>query len=101
MSLNDGKILCDNVLYVDGLKHNLLSVSQLCKDGHNVIFSNKGCVIKNIETDKQIEKEKRTSNNLYVLDEHNSDICNKNPAKPHAKDMVERFRTLLGVVPSH
>ena len=27
VSLNSGKILCDNVLYVDGLKHNLLSVS--------------------------------------------------------------------------
>ena len=27
VSLNGGKILCDNVLYVDGLKHNLLSVS--------------------------------------------------------------------------
>ena len=39
VSLNGGKILCDNVLFVDGLKHNLLSVSQLCKDGHNVIFS--------------------------------------------------------------
>ena len=100
VSLNSGKILCDNVLYVDGLKHNLLSVSQLCKDGHNVVFSDKGCVIKNIETGKQIGKGKRTSNNLYVLDEQNNDeylltrddeaklwhkrldhICNKNLAK--------------------
>ena len=52
VSLNGGKILCDNVLYVDGLKHNLLSVSQLCKDGHNVIFSYKGYVIRNIEIEK-------------------------------------------------
>ena len=67
VSLNGGKILCNKVLYVDGLKHNLLSVSQLCKDSHNVIFSEKGCVIRNIETGKEIGKEKRTSNNLYIL----------------------------------
>ena len=101
VSLNGGKILCDNVLYIDGLKHNLLSVSQLCKDGHNMIFSEKGCVIRSVETGKQIGKGKRNSNNLYVLDEHNGDICNKNPAKPRAKDVAKRLRTLLGVVPSH
>jgi len=27
-----------NVLYVDGLKHNLLSVSQMCDQGAEVIF---------------------------------------------------------------
>ena len=58
-------------------------------------------VIKSIETGKQNGKEKRNSNNLYVLDEHNSDICNKNLAKPCARDVVERLRTLLGIVPSH
>ena len=58
VSLNGGKILCNNVLYIDVLKHNLLSVSQLCKEGNNVIFSNKGCVVRNIEIGKEIRKEK-------------------------------------------
>ena len=58
-------------------------------------------VIKSIEIGKQNGKEKRNSNSLYVLDEHNSDICNKNLANPHARDVVERLRTLLGVVLSH
>ena len=58
-------------------------------------------VIRSIETEKQIGKGKRNSNNLYALDEHNSDICNKNPAKPRVRDVVERLRTLLGVVPSY
>ena len=75
VNLNGGKILCDNVLYFDGLKHNLLSVSQLCKDGHNVIFLKKGCIIKSIKIGKQISKGKRTSYNLYVLDKQNSDEC--------------------------
>ena len=101
VSLNGGKILCKNILYVDGLKHNLLSVSQLCKDGHKVIFLEKDCVIRSIGTGKKIGKGKKNSNNLYVLDERNSDIYNKNPAKSRARDVVERLRTLLGVVPSH
>ena len=66
-----------------------------------MIFSEKGCVIRSIETGKQIGKGKRNSNNLYVLDEHNSDIYNKNLVKPLARDVFERLRSLLGVVPSH
>ena len=67
--LNGGKISCDNVLYVDGLKHDLLSVSQLCKDGHKVTFSEKGCIIRSVETGKLIGTGKRNSYNLYVLSE--------------------------------
>ena len=54
-------------------------------------------IVKSIETEKQNGKGKRTSNNLYVLDEHNSE----NPAKPRAEDVVKRLRILLEVVPSH
>ena len=97
--LNGGKISCDNVLYVDGLKHDLLSVSQLCKDGHKVTFSEKGCIIRSVETGKLIGTGKRNSYNLYVLSEQSSNVCK--PAKHHAKDVVKRLRTLLGVVPSH
>eukprot|EP00253_Pinus_taeda_P009556 PITA_09556 len=32
------KVKAGNVLYVDGLKHNLLSVSQMCDNGTDVIF---------------------------------------------------------------
>jgi hypothetical protein len=28
-------------MYVDGLKHNLLSVSQMCDQGNEVVFSQK------------------------------------------------------------
>ena len=37
---NDTSSLIDNVLLVDGLKHNLLSISQLCDKGFKVIFGN-------------------------------------------------------------
>ena len=54
-------------------------------------------VVQSIETGKQNGKGKRTSNNLYVLDEHNSE----NSAKPCAEDMVKRLRILLGVGSFH
>ena len=53
-------------------------------------------VVQSIEIGKRNGKGKRTSNNLCVLDEHNSE----NSAKPYAEDVVRRLRTLLGVIPS-
>ena len=39
----------DNVYLVDGLQHNLLSVSQLCDKGNHVGFSLDQCLITNIK----------------------------------------------------
>ncbi|RDX71979.1 hypothetical protein CR513_48601, partial [Mucuna pruriens] len=35
----------DNVLYVEGLKHNLLSISQLCDIVYNIFFNKGECII--------------------------------------------------------
>jgi len=35
----------DNVLFVEGLKHNLLSISQLCDCGYGVFFNKDKCVV--------------------------------------------------------
>ena len=37
--------LIDNVLFVKGLKHNFLSISQLRASGLDVSFNREGCVI--------------------------------------------------------
>jgi len=37
----------DNVLFVEGLKHNLLSISQLCDIGYDVSFNKDVCIIQN------------------------------------------------------
>ena len=37
--------IIENVVLVDGLKHNLLSVSQLCDKGFNVIFDDLACSV--------------------------------------------------------
>jgi len=35
---DDASIIIHNVHYVEGLKHNLLSISKLCDRGHEVTF---------------------------------------------------------------
>ncbi|RVW24377.1 hypothetical protein CK203_093263 [Vitis vinifera] len=49
---NDTSSLIESVLLVDGLKHNLLSISQLCDKGFKVIFEASHCIIKDIQNEK-------------------------------------------------
>ena len=46
ISLNNGNTKIENVLYVDGLKHNLLNVSQMCDQGHILTFNSQRCEIR-------------------------------------------------------
>ena len=36
----------DNILYVEGLKYNLLSLSQFCDNGYIVSFNKDKCIVK-------------------------------------------------------
>ena len=38
-------VIIENIALVDGLKHNLLSISQLCDKGNEVWFTKEACVI--------------------------------------------------------
>ena len=69
VNLNNGKGKAQDVLFVDGLKHNLLSVSQVCDRGCEVVFNSKECKIKSVSTGKLIAKGIRTKNNVYFLKE--------------------------------
>ena len=51
---NGTSSLIESVLLVDGLKHNLLSISQLCDKGFKVTFEASHCIIKDIQNDKTI-----------------------------------------------
>eukprot|EP00253_Pinus_taeda_P003737 PITA_03737 len=44
------KVKARNVMYVDGLKHNLLSFSQMCDQGTEVIFRSNGCIVHEVDT---------------------------------------------------
>ncbi|XP_043717541.1 uncharacterized protein LOC122665457 [Telopea speciosissima] len=76
IKLDKGKLKSNNVLYVSGLKHNLLSVSQLCDDGHAVLFIKEECVIKKTKNGKTVVAQgTRTIGNLYVLLDVGEDKC--------------------------
>ena len=54
----------ENVYCVDGLRHNLLSISQLCDRGNEVSFSSVGCIVKNLQSGEVVMEGKRV-NNVY------------------------------------
>jgi hypothetical protein len=67
--LSNGKRKAQDVLFVEGLKHNLLSVSQVCDRGCEVVFTSKDCRIKSVDSGQLVAKGIRTENNVYVLKE--------------------------------
>ena len=40
------RINAKNVLFFDGLKHNLLSVHKMCDQGHELVFMSKKLLVK-------------------------------------------------------
>ena len=68
VKLSNGKGKAQNVLFIDGLKHNILSVNQVC-DREEVVFTSKNCKIKSIPSGQLVAKGIRTKNNVYVLKE--------------------------------
>jgi len=55
-------------MYVYGLKHNLLSVSQMCDQGNEVVFRSNRYVVPELDIRKIVIKlGTRTPSNLYIL----------------------------------
>ncbi|KAJ9566452.1 hypothetical protein OSB04_002418 [Centaurea solstitialis] len=72
-TLTNGKTTFRKVSYVEGLTHNLLSISQLCDKDHEVSFSKKSCQVKN-EHKKVILRGQRC-HDVYVI---NMDMTTEN-----------------------
>src|SRR3954465_15835331 len=51
--------LIENVLLVDGLRHNLLSITQLCDKGYMVLFDNGACYLYVLTYEKYSYHEKK------------------------------------------
>ena len=58
--------LIENILLVNGLKHNLLSISQLCDNGYKVLFNKNACHLYDIDMTNIIAKGYR-KNNIYMI----------------------------------
>ena len=59
-------IQIEDVLYVEGLKHNLLSISQLCDRGFKIKFNKEECLIMDEATNEVKLKGKRI-NNIFMI----------------------------------
>ena len=60
VKLSNGKGKAQDVLFVDGLKHNILSDSQVCDRGCEVVFTSKYCKIKYAPSGQLVAKGIRT-----------------------------------------
>ncbi|KAI3772432.1 hypothetical protein L6452_03618 [Arctium lappa] len=64
--LSNGTTTFRRVAYVDGLKHNLLSISQLCDKDYEVRFTKKACSVLNEKGKLALSGHRRE--NVYVID---------------------------------
>lgn len=72
--LNNGRVKAKDVFFIDGLKHNLLSVSQMCDKGCDVIFRAQDCEIRSTSRGKILAKVVQTKNIVYKLKEENEEF---------------------------
>jgi len=61
----------NDVLFVEGLKHNLFSISQLCDKGLKVIFESDYCTIHHKDS-KEVALKGMRHNNIYLIDLDNA-----------------------------
>ena len=69
----NSKIKAENVLLVENLKLNLLSLSQTCDQGHICIFYSKKCEIGKNDLGRIVCTAVRNSNNVYILENEIND----------------------------
>jgi hypothetical protein len=63
------------ILLVEDMKHNLLSISQMCDQEHMLVFYSKKCEIRKEESRKLVTTTIRTPRNIYVLNDIGNEIC--------------------------
>ena len=57
----------ENILYVNGLKHNLLSISQFCDKGFKVVFEKSLCIVTS-PIDNDVKLIGHRHGNIYMVD---------------------------------
>jgi hypothetical protein len=75
VKLRSKDVTAENILLVEDMKHNLLSVIQMCDQGHRPLFDSKKCEIRKAESDKLVATAIRTPSNIYSLNEIGKEIC--------------------------
>jgi hypothetical protein len=68
VNLGSENVKEENVLLVEDLKHNLLSVSKICDQGYTLKFDSRKCEIREKDSGKLVATTTRRPNNIYILD---------------------------------
>ena len=66
-TISNSSISISNVWFVDGLRHNLLSMSQFCDSGYDVIFNKSNCTIINKDNKFIVFKGKRVEKSIKSI----------------------------------
>ncbi|MCO5566497.1 hypothetical protein L7F22_020174 [Adiantum nelumboides] len=75
ITISDGLDLClPDILYVPGIKKNLLFVSSLAKNGLRVIFEDDRCIVRDRENGYSLITTGTLENGLFVLDRYEKQI---------------------------
>jgi hypothetical protein len=64
-----------NILLVEDMKHNLMSVIQMCDQGRKLVFDSNKCKIRKAGSARMVATAVRTSSNTYVLSEIGNEKC--------------------------
>ncbi|KAD6454672.1 hypothetical protein E3N88_09378 [Mikania micrantha] len=70
-TITNGKVSLENVHFVKELNYNLLSVSQVCDQKHNMLFTEHECIVLKpgfVVPNEQILLRTSRRNNMYMLD---------------------------------
>ena len=65
--ISKDNVIIDEVALVEGLKHNLHSISKICDRGHQVMFSNESCVVTSKKSNNVVLTGIRRGN-VYIAD---------------------------------
>jgi len=71
--LNNGRGKAQDVLFFEGLTHNLLSVCQVCDIGCDVLFRAQDHEIRSTTIGKVMAKGVTAESNVYILKEDNDE----------------------------
>ena len=69
--ISKDNVIIEEVALVDGLKHNLLSISWLCDKGNSVKINSEACVMTNKRSNKVVLTEVRKGD-VYLVDFNSS-----------------------------
>jgi hypothetical protein len=75
ISLGSKKAKAEDVLLIEDMKHELISVSQIYGQGHTLIFYSQQCEIRSEKIGSMVSTALRTPNNIYILDEVKGEKC--------------------------